>query len=457
MKKKMIMVRGILLFLFIGLMLITGCSGSTKPERNGEKASPKAEKINWLVSSNAEQLKGYQKLLKKFSNDTGIPSNVMGVEYGQMYPKLQSLIAAKKTPEINNWGTELVPWAARGAMTPLDDYITKDNFDMEQFHENMVQSLQWQDKQWEIPYSMGTCVLYYNKDLFEKAGVEPPPHDWSDPSWDMKAFLEMAQKLTIDKSGRDALDPKFDPDHVQQYGLGNMQSWWFYPWYFGGDWTDQDVTKYTGNDPKVIEAMQFMADLANKYHVMPSTEQSQALAAGGNIFMTGRVAMTVDGTWSCSTLKDARFKWDMAATPHDKQHSIVLFTDGFGVGGKSENPDGGWEFIKWLYSDKDHYLELLNAANSYMAIPALKSAEEDVKNVLIKRFPDVDINVMFEAAKQPDARPVYMRYHANWNAINDLINQEAVTPIMSGETTAKKALPGITDKVQSLIDEASKK
>lgn len=440
------------LCIIMAVCIMAGCKRNETGE-TGKSGEKKDGKVTLVTSSNAEQMKGYKEIFDKFTEETGIKNNVMGVEYAQLYPKMQSMIAAGQTPEIVSWSTEFVPWAARGAMVPLDSYIEKSGFDTSIFNENMLDSLQWQDQQWELPISMGTCVLYYNIDLFEAAGVEPPSHDWNDDSWTLEAFLEMAQKLTLDNEGRNALDPDFDSEHIKQYGIGGMQSSWFYPWYGGGDWTDKEVTQYTGNDPKAIEAVQFVADLAHKYHVMPSAEQTEAMTAGGNIFMTGRVAMNIDGTWSCSTLKDAEFKWDMAATPKGEKHSIVLFTEGFGVGGKSEYPDAGWEFLNWLFTNEEYYMDYIEAFASYMTIPALKSVEDDVKAILKEQFPEVDVDVMFEAADCEDATPVYMRYHENFNAINTLITQEIVTPVMSGEITAEEAMTKAADKVQKLIDE----
>ena len=422
---------------------VAGCGG----DKDG------GGKVTWLASSNAEQLKGYQAMMEEFGEDSGLDASVIGMDNGEMYAKMQSLIAANQTPELNSWGTEFVPWAARGAMTPLDDYIEKEGFDTSIFAENMYEALSYDGKQWEFPYSTTTCVLFYNVELFDQAGVEPPTHDWYDESWTTDAFIEMAQKLTLDSEGRNALDPEFDSENIVQYGVGSMQSGAFWPWYFGGDFTDPEVTEYTGDSTETIEGMQFVQDLIHKYHVMPSTEQSEAMAAGGNVFTTGRVAMTIDGSWSCTTMNDADFQWDIAATPIGTQHSIVLFVDGFGIGGDCQNPDGGWEFLKWLYTNEDHYLNFLDVATDYMSIPAITSTVDEVKDILKEKFPGVDIDVLFEAAQHPDAQPVYYRYHENYNEINDVLNQEVIDPITSGDETPEEALTAVKDKMNELIQD----
>lgn len=446
------MLKKIVSLMLVSIMVMLPLVGCQSQNSNTQKSGKVGGKISWLTASNAVQLKDYQSIFAEFTKDTGIKSNVMGVPYEQLYPKLQTMIASNQTPEINSWGTEFVPWASRGAMTPLDSYISKDNFDMSQFNQKMVDSLKWNGKTWSIPTSMGTCVLFYNKDLFQKAGVTAPTHDWNNTDWTTDAFIKMAQELTLDKNGKNALDPNFDKNNIVQYGVGGMQGWWFAPWYFGGDWTDDNVTKYTGDQEGAVKGLQFESDLINKYHVEPSAQQTLSLAAGGNIFMTGKVAMQIDGNWGCTTLLDAKFKWDIAATPIGTNHSIVLFTDGFGIGGKSENPDGGWEYIKWLYSDTQHYDEFLKASNAYMTIPALQSYQDKLKVILKGQYSGVDFDVMFNAVNDKDAKPVHMRYNANFNKLNEFINQQAITPVLAGEITAQKALSAIKDNANSIIN-----
>jgi multiple sugar transport system substrate-binding protein len=336
-------------------------------------------------------------------------------------------------------------------MTPLDDFIKRDNFDLSQFSPNMLDSMRWDGKLWELPTNLNTCVLFYNKEIFDKAGVAYPTGDWNDKSWTVEAFIEMAKKLTIDRNGKNALDPAFDPQNIQQYGVGGMQSWWFAPWYYGGDWTDKEVTRFTGDQQGAIRGLQCVADLANVHHVAPTPAQSQAIAAGGNVFLTGRVAMIIDGNWSCSQLVDAPFKWDMAATPIGTQHSVVLFTDAFGVGGNSQNPEGGWQFVKWLYSSQANRLIQMDASSSSLTIPSHSADVGEINRILKQKFPQVNLDVLFNAANVREAVPVYMRYHRNFNQFNDIINQKAITPVMAGETTAAVALPAIKAEIDALL------
>ncbi len=185
---------------------------------------------------------------------------------------------------------------------------------------------------------------------------------------------------------------------------------------------------------------------------MPTAEQSQALSAGGNIFLTGKVAMNVDGTWGATTMKDASFNWDIAATPIGTNHSVVLYTDGLGVGGNSQNPDGGWEFINWLNSSDENYLDFLKSTSGYMTIPSKLDTRDKVKSLLQEQFPDVDIDVMFNAVSVEDAKPVYMRYSENWNKLSSLLENEVYSVVNNGEKTAQQALSDVAKEAQDILD-----
>ena len=78
--------------------------------------------------------------------------------------------------------------------------------------------------------------------------------------------------------------------------------------------------------------------------------------------------------------------------------------------------------------------------------------EDDVKSILSERFPEVDMDVLFDAANHPDATPVYFRYHKNYNEINETLYQEAISPIMSGDKTAEEAMIDVKDKITELIN-----
>ena len=410
--------------------------------------------VTWLCSSNANQMAGYQALLDRFTAETGIPTELIAGSYDDLYPKLQSMIAAKQVPEFASWGTEFVPWAARGAMTPLTEFLKDSKINLDDFEASALEAMTWNGELYQLPYTANTCILYYNADLFDAAGVEYPTTDWDDTSWNWDAFVEMAKKLTLDSEGRNALDPDFDAENIVQFGVSGMQASWFYPWYFGGDWTNKEATEYTGYTEEAIKGVQSVYDLIYVDHVMPTSAQSSALANGGDVFATGKAAMKVDGNWSVSGM-DVEFNWNIAASPIGTQHSLVQFTDGFGIGGGCANPEGMFAFLEWLYTDVDNMLEFLGASNGYLCIPTYKPVQEPIFAKIAEMYPNLNVDVLKNTTKVAEATPVWMRYNPNWNEFNTTLGNEIIDPIALGEKSAEEVMadPDIIEMMNEILNQ----
>lgn len=411
--------------------------------------------ITWLCSSNAAQMAGYQALLDRFTAETGVPSELIAGSYSDLYPKLQSMIAAKQVPEFAAWGTEFVPWAARGAMTPLTEFLEGSSLNLDDFEASALEAMSWNGELYQLPYTANTCVLFYNEELFDAAGLDYPTTDWDDDTWTMEAFVEVAQKLTLDSEGRNALDPDFDAGNIVQFGVSGMQASWFYPWYYGGDWTNKEATEYTGNQPEAIQGVQAVYDLIHKYHVMPTTAQSEALASGGDVFATGKAAMKVDGNWSVSGMQEVTFSWNIACSPIGTQHSLVQFTDGIGIGGGCANPEGMFTFLEWLFTSEANMMEFLGASNGYLCIPTYKPVQEAIYAKIAEMYPGLNIEVLQNTTKVEEGTPVWMRYNANWNEFNTTLANEIIDPISLGEKTAEEVMadPDIVEMMNEILNQ----
>src|SRR5690606_34937624 len=137
-------------------------------------------------------------------------------------------------------------------------------------------------------------VLWYNKDIFDKAGVPYPP---SNPGeWTWEEFVETARALTVDRNGRRPGDPGFDPNRIQTYGVA-FGTWWApvlpFVWSNGGDWFDETGRQVLIDQPESVEALQNLADLIYKHRVAPTPTQMESLPAFNILLQTQRVAMVI--------------------------------------------------------------------------------------------------------------------------------------------------------------------
>ncbi len=173
------------------------------------------------------------------------------------------------------------------------------------FYPAFMENSQAQGHTWGIPFQRSTIVQYWNKEAFKAAGLDP---DRAPKTWDeMVAF---GKKLTKkDGSG-----------NVTQWGLEIPSSGFPY-WLFqalttqnGAILANQDGTKVAYNDPKVVEAAQFFADLSVKHEVMP-----KGIIDWGTTpkdFFEGKTAMMWTTTGNLTNVrKNAKFEFGVAAMP----------------------------------------------------------------------------------------------------------------------------------------------
>jgi len=184
--------------------------------------------------------------------------------------------------------------ARKGVVEPLDDYLAANpDFKKENFTDNTFSCQTYDGKIWGIPWDSGALLLFYNKNLFDKAGVAyPDPTKWM--TWD--EIIALSKQLTFDLNDKTPNDPGFDPARVRQYGFladtGHGRQ--TYMWSNGAEIINADMTMPI-DTPEFTEAMNWLADLGLKHYVAPSamyqTAQEITLASEN-------VAMEHGGIWS---------------------------------------------------------------------------------------------------------------------------------------------------------------
>jgi len=123
----------------------------------------------------------------------------------------QTLFAAGTPPDIYRYLQEITPIitvSQKALHLQLDDYIAADAYDLSDFRPDAVRLYQWEGKTFALPRDYGNQNLFYNVDIFEEAGVEPPPVDGEESSFTFEVFLDMLQRLV-----------KREGDRVTQWGF----------------------------------------------------------------------------------------------------------------------------------------------------------------------------------------------------------------------------------------------
>lgn len=318
--------------------------------------------------------------------------------------KLLTQFAAGTAPDVFQVGDgDVSKFAAQGVLEPLDPYINGDNpLDMSVFFEGVANIGKVNDQYYLLTKDYSPLVLYYNKALFDAAGVEYPTEDWT---WD--DMLAAAQQLTIPG---------------QQWGLMIPNSWGDPLWLRGispliyqngGSLISEDGTKTTGfmNSPETVAAIQWYVDLFLKHKVSPTKADVEALA-GQDLFQTGKVAMLWTGRWPLKDfLANTKLNFGtsgLPAGPKGKANSICWA--GFAVYSKSQNKDAAWAFAKWIAAEQGAQEFAKYAFTAVEPIAELQGLDTDPFNApIIKDLDNVKPLPEFKNAKFTDCAEKYFK------------------------------------------------
>ncbi|MBI5707304.1 MAG: sugar ABC transporter substrate-binding protein [Armatimonadetes bacterium] len=263
-----------------------------------------------------------------------------GIPGSQDYvSKMLLNFVAKSTPDIMTVDASSASvFVDNGALMDLSPYLARDkDISLDEFFPNVVDICRRGDKVYAIPGDFTPMVLYYNKRLFDQAGVPYP-----DGNWNFAEFREAAAKLTI-------------KDKQYGFAFSNwMPGWIMFLWNNGADVLSPDGTKAGGfiDSPKAVEAVTFLRDLVNAGYA-PSL--SASAATGVDFFATGRAAMGVSGHWAITGYKESKdikmSEIGVAPLPTNLAKSVtVMYEAGLAISKEAKNPDLAWKYLKFFTS-----------------------------------------------------------------------------------------------------------
>lgn len=295
------------------------------------------------TGDSGEGLNPHQEIIAEFEKaNPDILVQLEAVSGNDYYTRLLTQIAAGDAPDIIQIGDDAVPmFVSKGGFLPLDDYITGDYpLDTSIYLPGTLDPGKYQGAQYFLPKDFSPLAVYYNKKIFDEYNVAYPTDDWT---WD--DFLKTAQELTKDVDGDGQTDI---------WGAQLSANWTsgFEYWVAaaGGSLISPDGTSYVGymDSPETIMAVQFYADLYNKYKVAPPPADFNLWAGGNPEFESGKAAMRLFGRWpQTGLLSNPNVDLGTVEVPAGDVKANVLFWGGFGIFSGSKNPEAAWRFLKY--------------------------------------------------------------------------------------------------------------
>lgn len=347
------------------------------------------------------------------------------------FQKLLPSIAAGKGPDLLAMDSAQLPqYATRGVLAPLDDYYEDDSTESDALAQTAVDATEWDGTKYGVPMNFTTLLLYWNKDMFKEAGLDPesPPQDWDQ-------FEEAAKKTTKDTNG----DGK-----PEQYGLAiadheTIAMWPILLWGNGGGVVSEDGTQSMLGDPETIEAMDRWGTLVREDKIAP-------IGLGGadadKLFQSKKAAMEIVGPWMTTGFEDAGIDFGLAAPPAGPAGPVTLGTSvSFGVNAKTSEAkaEAGKDFIKFWNSKESQVYWAVNSGFPPNRTDIDDSEIED--NPYVAAF-----------GEHADTAKPYLVNVKDFTKVNDTVFQPALQKVLNGEGSAQDVFGQASEDLQSLLD-----
>lgn len=356
--------------------------------------------------------------------------------YENYMTKLQTELAANNTADIIQVGEQnFARYIEKDIVTDLTPFA-KGSYDLNDIVPNVRELMLVDGKLPVMSIGGATIGVYYNKKLFDAAGLPYPKEGWT---WE--EFVQTAEKLTIRQGGK-----------VKQYGANlNLGKDWVESFVVsnGGAYLSEDGSTSVGylNSDATIDAFEKIKDLYNVSKVAPNPAELISLK-GIDLFATGQVAMNVNGSWAQSDLRnnpDIEFGVVGLPTMSTGKQTSLLYTSGMGISSKSKHMEEAWELLLEMTSpdtENGKGWAKTNLAVSQKLAESSKQSEDPYLGVFVKQ-----LNNAIDSG-----------YFANsyWGAVGDKLLAPAIQELLVDEgMDMKKYLTDLTVRIDNELKTAA--
>ncbi|POM27498.1 Maltose-binding periplasmic protein precursor [Actinomadura rubteroloni] len=396
-----------------GLSVVLAAAGCGKGSASGDDSDGKT--IRFVAAIYDDNTKGYwDALIKDFqAKNPGYKVALEMVDWAQMDRKVQTYVQTKQTPDVLNYNA-FSDFARDGLIYKASEVVSPQV--LGDFTPTFVAQAQYQGQQYGLPFISSARLLFYNKDLFAKAGLGGPPATWDDVKKD-------AQKIKA--AGATGYGLPLGPEEAQAE---------FYSWAMnnGGGWVDASG-KWAVDQPANVAALTYLRDLTKSGVTQPNPETTDR-AKVFNQFAQGRIGMAIGGPFTRAGFIDPvnkNLNFGVAPLPSrdGKEHNTLGVMDVLAAfkknGGK--NREAVRRFLDFFYTAQNtsKFLKLEGF------LPVTKSAGDALSSdPYMKQFVDALPTSKFAPTSNPA-----------WSAVAGAVKQDLGSAVSGGDP--KQVLTGI--------------
>ncbi len=401
-------------------LVLTGCTGGG----GGTETGGDGDKVTITYSnyiSNGGNEENLQKIVDAFEDENpDITVEVTTLPYAEYFTALQTDVAAGTAADVFDFEFAQYPqFQSTGVLAPLE--LTNPSA----YRPSVLEAYQTDGVSYAAPSSFSTVVLYYNKRIFDEAGLEYPTNDWR---WE--DVQTAAEAITDPATGT--------------WGVHQPVS--FYEFYkvlaqSGGEFLDADGTAVAFDSPEGIEAAEWLVNKSGT--IMPTIEDGQGTPDfDTNLFTEGKLGMMYSGIWVFGDLADMADEWDIAVDPWNTQQASALFSNAVGVNATSDKVEAATKWVEFLTSSDIMVQTRLDAG---WELPPI-SDEAELATYLDKTDP-ANRQAVFDSLDGIALPPVVVK---GQQEMQDIVTEELVEA-QAGRKTVEQALADAASRVDAAI------
>ncbi len=408
----------------------SGSSGETKKEDSGDSGESDGGELSVSIWD-TNQEPGLKEILADFTEETGIKTKLTVVKWDEYWTMLEAGAQGGSLPDVF-WmhSNESERYMSNDMLLDLTDKIAEsDKIDPENYPEDIWGLYTYDDKYYAVPKDVDTIALWYNKTMFDEAGLAYPTADWT---WD--DVSEAAKKLTKDDGSQYGLAVRNDNNQAGYYNLVYDN---------GGYIINEDKTKSGWDDPKTIEAMKTLEGWI-KDGVMPSIE---TMSENGEdvLFQSGKVAMVLQGSWMVAAYRDNEYtaaNCDLVELPKNAEtgrRASVYNGLGWAAAANGEHTEEAWKLLEYLGSGE--------AQKKQAELGVTMSAYKGTSDAWAKSA-DFNLQAYLNMMDDMEIRP-YSKTTVTWeNEDNEILKS-----VYTGEKTMEEACKEMADQMNEKLAE----
>ncbi|WP_265110844.1 ABC transporter substrate-binding protein [Halosolutus halophilus] len=406
-----------------GIIALAGCIGG------GGDGSDDSD-IQFLTMGVGDNIEDFfEENNAQFEEEHDITLEFTSVTWDNAQQTVNNRVDGNEAPDVGRWPARWIPQlVGKEALEPIDDLMESEWGD--RFYDGMAEGCMYQGSYYGAPWAASNKCLYYNKDVFEAAGLDPedPQLDtWDDMLAAAQQIRDEAETPALGLAGADAIE--------------TGSQYYHYHWSYGADLIDDDSNPAV-NSSEAVDALTFYTNLHLEHEVTQSSPLSSTRQDIRQMFETGELGMVIAHVYTSLNIDEAKengevdFDYGIVQVPAGPEGRYSLNTiDAISIFSQTEVRDLAEELLQF-YFDEDRHFEYATNKGFMPTIEAV--GERDHFQNSENWAPYI------EAAQYARARPKL----SNFNEFNNRMVQ-AIQEALADQKSPQEAL----DDAQSDLED----